>query len=397
MGLLAFAVIIAIAYAVSDIIWRWMGVGSLSWGSRRNPKIALTFDDGPSEHTQAILELLARHQIRATFFLTTSRAEAYPQLVEAIKSRGHQVEAHGYWHRPAVLMMPWTEWVHIHRSPGKLYRPPMGIHSPFTRLFATLLGKKVALWDLESQDWLDKDPKALCERMISYLKPGSVVLLHDRYARTLRLLDLFVPRITELGYQPTTLDDLGCAPLSFRRGLQRALQGFDERYFRRHQAVRAGLKPFSMLRIEKHPFPGPAIPEFPVGTPAILIHIESPRVSELDPLEVLRTFRQTLREVAEHVAADPEVKLVYGHSSLAQGGALFGLKTVPLSGVERMLANLGGAWFVWLYRGHLPKKTHQPAQLAYISREELLKRFWQGAAISSPEASSPPNPPAKTT
>ena len=127
-----------LAYTLAEVLGRWMGLGALAWGSRADPRIALTFDDGPSNQTEAILELLKRHNLRATFFLTGQRAEQRPELVEKISMAGHQIEAHGYWHRPAVLMAPWTEWVHIQKSPGKLYRPPWGIDSPFSSLFARM-------------------------------------------------------------------------------------------------------------------------------------------------------------------------------------------------------------------------------------------------------------------
>lgn len=105
IGFLFFLLLVVAAiYLLSDMFFRWMGVGSLAWGNRTEPKIALTFDDGPGKNTQAILELLRTHDIRASFFILGSQADQHPELVEAIRADGHQLESHGQIHKPALDM-----------------------------------------------------------------------------------------------------------------------------------------------------------------------------------------------------------------------------------------------------------------------------------------------------
>ena len=198
------------------------------------------------------------------------------------------------------------------QNPGRYYRPPHGLHTPFTRLFARLLGKRVVLWDLESKDWLNLPPEELAERLLFYLRPGSIVLLHDGPERTLRLLERALPEMLRLGYRPTTLDDLAPLPLTPRLALIRGLQGFEERYNAKHRVARAGLGPFDLFRIEKKPFPGPALPGLPPGVPAFELHLESQRLMELTPFEAVRHLRRSLGKVAERVAEDPEVRLPGG-------------------------------------------------------------------------------------
>ncbi|MGC8877034.1 polysaccharide deacetylase family protein [Thermus sp.] len=380
-------------YGLSDLLFRFLGVGAYAHGSRREPKVALTFDDGPSEATEALLALLARHGVKATFFLTGERAKARPDLVEAIRREGHQVEDHGEGHRALSLLLPWVEWRHMAQNPGRYYRPPHGLHTPFTRLFARLLGKRVALWDLEAKDWLPLPPEALAERLLYYLRPGSVVLLHDGPERTLRLLELALPRMLALGYRPVPLDELPPRPLSPRLALIRGLQGFEERYNTTHRVVRAGLGPFDLFRLEKKPFPGPDLPGLPRGTPAMELHLESQRAMELTPLEAIRHVRESLRRVAEQVAQDPEVALVYSYSHLAPGGRLFGFHTVPLPLWLGLIPSLAGVWFVWLYRGELPRKERFLAELVYLTREELLRRFPPSTPASPPPAPGGPGSP----
>ncbi|MCS7218512.1 MAG: polysaccharide deacetylase family protein [Thermus sp.] len=377
---------VLLVYGLADLLFRFLGLGAYAHGSRREPKVALTFDDGPSERTEALLALLRRHGVRATFFLTGERAKAHPHLVAALKAEGHQVEDHGELHQALRLFLPWVEWRHMAQNPGRYYRPPHGLHTPFTRLFARRLGKRIALWDLESKDWLPLSPEALAERLLYYLRPGSVVLLHDGPERTLRLLEIALPQMLALGYRPVTLDELSPRPLTPRLALLRALQGFEERYNRKHRVERAGLGPFDLFRVEKKPFPGPDLPGFPKGTLALELHLESQRAMELSPFETIRHVRESLKKVAAKVAADPEVRLVYGHSYLAQGSRLFGFHTVPLPPWPRLVATVSSAWFLWLYRGELPRWERAWAELGYLSREELLRRFPPSTPASPPPA-----------
>lgn len=366
---------VLVLYALSDLLFRLMGLGSLAWGSRAEPKIALTFDDGPSERTEAILELLAAHDLKATFFLTGQNAEKHPEPVEKLRQAGHQTEAHGYWHRPALLMAPWTEWAHISRSPGRLYRPPWGIHSLFTRPIAFLLGKRIALWDTESRDWLDESPADIAARLVFYTKPGSVVLFHDGPERTLRVLEHLLPRLKELGYQPVRMDEMHIQPLGPRGGILRALQGGDERFDREHHNFRAGFRPFDIIRLEKRPFPGPSVEGIPIGALCYEVHLESARLSALTPMQVIRVFRDSLKAVAQHVQADPEIRLVYGYSYLAHAARFVGFRSAALPARDELVAGLAGNWFLWLHRGELPKRSK--TELSYMTREALLTRYGQ--------------------
>ncbi|WP_299432706.1 polysaccharide deacetylase family protein [uncultured Meiothermus sp.] len=365
-----------LAYGLADVLGRWMGLGALAWGSRAEPAIALTFDDGPSGQTTAVLDLLDRHGCKATFFLTGQNARQHPELVDKIRQAGHQVEAHGFWHRPAVWMAPWTEWVHILRSPGRLYRPPWGIHSPFTRLFARLQGKQVALWDLESQDWLDKPAEQLTERIMFYLKGGSVVLLHDGPVRTLRVLELLLPKLLENGFRPVTMDALALKPLGPRQALMRINQGYEERYDQQAGNIRVGHRYNHVLRLEIQSYPGPDLPEYPAGTPCAHIHFESARLAAMTPIQVIRAFRETLKQSVKFLEQHPEVQFLYGHSYLGQGAVALGFQTHPVSRTMQWQSKITTAWFAWLYRGEISRHLlSEPAQMVYISRQTILGKY----------------------
>lgn len=382
MTLLILLLIIAALYVLSYVLFTVWGLGSIAWGSRAKPNIALTFDDGPSPLTPRILELLRQHDFKATFFLTLKQCQKFPQYLEAIKADGHQIEAHGVWHRPAVLMMPWTEWVQINKSPGKLYRPPWGLHSPFTRMLARQAGKQIVLWDTESKDWLELSPQQIYERLIFYTRPGSILLLHDRFERTLPALEMLLPKLKELGYKPVRLDELETKALGLRGAIIRALQGGEEKFNREHKVWRTGYKPFSIFRLEKTPFPGPAVEGVPVRAFGYHLHLESARLSEAGPVQLLRVFRESLKEVARDMEKDPEAQIIFGYSYLSQAGKVVGFSSAPIPTKERLISTVASAWFRWLYRGELPKRERIEAELTYMTREVLLSKY--GSSKSSP-------------
>jgi len=372
----AVAFTVLLAYVLAELLGRWMGLGALAWGSRADPKIALTFDDGPSEQTETILKLLQQYRLKATFFLTGQRAEQQPDLVEKIRLAGHQIEAHGYWHRHAVLMSPWTEWVHIQKSPGKLYRPPWGIHSPFTRLFARMQGKRVALWDLESQDWLDRPAEQLVERIMFYLKGGSVVLLHDGPTTTLKVLELLLPKALINGYQPVTMDELSLKPLGPRQGLIRINQGYEERFDQQVGNFKVGHHYNHILRLEIKPYTGPSLPEYPRGTVCAHIHFESARMAAMTPMQVMRAFRETFKETVKFLEDYPEVQFLFGYSYLGQGALALGFQTHPVPRAMELQTKIALAWFAWLHRGEIARHLFSaPAEVVYISRETILSKY----------------------
>lgn len=389
--------ILLLVYGLSDVLFRWMGIGAYAWGPRSSPQIALTFDDGPGEHTRSLLELLRRYGVKATFFVTGAQAAKHPELMEALLSEGHQVESHGYWHRQAFLMWPWREAEHIRRVAGKLYRPPFGAHSPFTRLFAWLFGKKVALWDLESKDWTDRPAEELAEHLTLWCKPGSILLLHDRYPLTPKILELALPRLLDLGYKPVRMDEMELKPLGLRQGLQRAFQGYHERYFKKNRIERLGLEAFDLLSVGATQFPGPPVPEARPGVKAYEVHLDSVRSSALPSMTLLRQTRRGLQLLARKLENEPDIRLVYGISYAAVALKVFGFKLHPVPLVQLLITGVANIWFMWIYRGELPRRGLPLVQLAYITREDLLERYGKPAArpsSPSPEPARPESPPA---
>ncbi|GGO34840.1 polysaccharide deacetylase [Deinococcus humi] len=215
------------ATLLADVLGRAAGWGALGGGPRESGRVALTFDDGPSPRTAELLRTLARHGAHATFFVTEPACAAHPALLRTLLNSSHQIEAHGRWHRHALLLWPWQEWTQIRwhpraEAPGPLlYRPPYGGHSPLTRLWARLIGRQIALWDVEGRDWTDADAATLARQTLAQIRPGSVILLHDGPEVSLKVLQGLLCGLDERGLQAVTLADLPARRIGLRQGLGR--------------------------------------------------------------------------------------------------------------------------------------------------------------------------------
>ena len=170
-------------------------------------ELCLTFDDGPNpDSTPEIIDILERHDVKAVFFCNGQEAEKYPELINMTISKGHLLGNHGYIH-----LNGWktnvSEYVEnaaradLFTSPG-LFRPPYGRIRP--RQYRALAQKyRIVFWDLMPYDF---DVKMNSKRVLNIIKkklrPGSVILLHDKTsALCLSFLEEFIKYAEDKGYR----------------------------------------------------------------------------------------------------------------------------------------------------------------------------------------------------
>ena len=153
----------------------------------REKLAALTFDDGPDPaSTPVLLDLLARHGAKATFFLVGVRAAAHPELVARIAAEGHAIGNHS-WDHPALSLLSAADFAaQITRTRAvlaphgqELMRPPYGLQSLRSFRQARRLGYRVVCWNGVGFDWLGDDAATVARRVLDPLRPGSIILLHD--------------------------------------------------------------------------------------------------------------------------------------------------------------------------------------------------------------------------
>lgn len=153
--------------------------------------IAITFDDGPhAQGTPAVLDVLARHDVHATFFLVGEQVERERALAAEIAAAGHEVGIHGYRHtlllhrsaravRDDLLRARETIASTTGTDPT-LYRPPYGVFSTPALVIVRRLGWRPLLWSRWGRDWVEgTTPQAIAARATRDLSAGDVVLLHD--------------------------------------------------------------------------------------------------------------------------------------------------------------------------------------------------------------------------
>jgi peptidoglycan/xylan/chitin deacetylase (PgdA/CDA1 family) len=190
------------------------GLGRVSSG------VALTFDDGPSEDTPALLELLKQEGVKATFFVIGSQIEKHPEIVRRIAAEGHLIGNHTYSHPNLMICTPQRTRQELERVQKQLqeltgqkptwWRPPFGFRSPWTQAVAARLGLKCALWTVNPRDFQDPGSLVIVERIMAALDKGVIVLLHDgleKRGQTLEATRELIGRLKEQGVRMVTLDD----------------------------------------------------------------------------------------------------------------------------------------------------------------------------------------------
>ncbi len=157
-------------------------------------EIAITIDDGPDpDVTPAVLELLAAHQARATFFCIGTHAERHPALVAEILRRGHEIENHSQHHRHTFSLLGPAGFAReigagqatLQRLTGRLprfFRCPAGLRNPFLEPVLARHGLHLASWTRRGFDTRETDPHKVLARLTDGLAAGDILLLHDGHA-----------------------------------------------------------------------------------------------------------------------------------------------------------------------------------------------------------------------
>lgn len=162
----------------------------ISRGTSSKNAVSLTFDDGPDPmSTPQLLELLLKHQIKATFFVTGKKAAEHPKLIEEILFHGHSIGNHSYMHNNLVMFRSCKSIAkdieatqHVLDSFGVTafaFRPPVGITGPRLRPALLKSGKFIVNFSCRAFDGGNRWIKGLSKKILNRIRPGDIVLLHD--------------------------------------------------------------------------------------------------------------------------------------------------------------------------------------------------------------------------
>jgi len=222
-GMAAAAALAAAGYQSMAPTGQWYGrtfVG-LAGGTKQ---LALTYDDGPNDpHTLRLLDVLARHDVQATFFLIGRYVQQRPDIVRAIVNSGHVIGNHTFTH-PLLTLKSAAEVdkeladcrAAIQDAIGShsnLFRPPFGGRRPAVLRLARRLGLEPVMWNVSGYDW-NAPPSSVIERKVAgQMRGGDVILLHDGghkamgadRSQTVLASDHLISRYRNEGYEFVTI------------------------------------------------------------------------------------------------------------------------------------------------------------------------------------------------
>lgn len=179
-------------------------------------KIALTFDDGPNpDYTEALLEVLRKNEIKATFFLLGAEVEKYPNIVEDIQKEGHLIGCHSYEHVDLNQLSKDAACEQVQKTNQLIYditgeypeylRPPFGSWKQDLDQDEQMIE---VLWDIDTVDWCCQNTGIIVKNVVTQVEENDIILMHDAYATTITAVEELIGTLKNQGYEFVTVDEL---------------------------------------------------------------------------------------------------------------------------------------------------------------------------------------------
>jgi peptidoglycan/xylan/chitin deacetylase (PgdA/CDA1 family) len=201
---------------------------SVYHGDRSRAALALTFDDGPSESTPALLDILGANQIRATFFMCGRNVRRCPEIARQVHAAGHEIGNHTDTHPRLDFRSP--EFIYremalaqetIRATAGvtpKLFRAPYGVRWFGVRSAQQRLGLTGVMWTVVGRDWR-WPAERVSQRLLKRASNGGIICLHDGRAiqrspdvrATINAVKQSIPELKQRGFQFETVSEILCA------------------------------------------------------------------------------------------------------------------------------------------------------------------------------------------
>ena len=198
---------------------------------RSSKRLALTYDDGPNDpYTQRLLDVLGKHNVKATFFVIGQYVKQRPDIARAVAGAGHAIANHTYTHpnlalcssRRAHAEVASCEVV-LQEAIGpypRLFRPPHGGRHPGTLRAVREMGYVPVMWSVSSYDWSARSSAQIVERVSNDVRGGDVILMHDGghlqfgtdRSYTIAASDEIIRRYKGEGFQFVTIPEMVGVP-----------------------------------------------------------------------------------------------------------------------------------------------------------------------------------------
>jgi len=202
-------------------------------GARGSKQIALTYDDGPNDpHTLRLMDVLARHNVRATFFLIGRYIQQRPDIVRDVVKAGHVVGNHTFTH-PHLIVSSAIETrtqlekcqqavLEVTGESPRLFRPPFGGRRPVTLRIVRSLCMEPVMWNVTSWDWRTPPAEKIVQTCVRQMRGGDVILMHDGShiamgadrSQTVIATDRLIERYKQEGFEFVTVPEIGREAIS---------------------------------------------------------------------------------------------------------------------------------------------------------------------------------------
>ncbi|MCX6285743.1 MAG: polysaccharide deacetylase family protein [Bacteroidetes bacterium] len=189
-------------------------------GKTEKKILSLTFDDGPdAETTPQILDILAKFEIKAAFFIIGRKISGNEEILKKLAAESHIIGNHSWshsylWDLYSSLRMAddiernILETERITGKRMKFFRPPYGVINPMVAKAIHKTGVKVVAWSFRSFDTTATNPSSLLNKAITKTKPGDIMLFHDSSVLTAGILEKIIVSLQERGFSFIPLDEI---------------------------------------------------------------------------------------------------------------------------------------------------------------------------------------------
>lgn len=192
--------------------------GEADMQSATQPMIALTFDDGPSIHTERLLDLFAKYGGHGTFCVIGNRIDLLPDTVARTVREGNELAVHSWDHCQLTRLGADKVTEEIETTRQKIFeltggectvlRPTYGAVNDTLMRVAKDLDMIVVNWSVDTLDWKTRDADATYRAIMKGAEDGAIILCHDLYGETVDAMERVIPELTARGYRLVTVTEL---------------------------------------------------------------------------------------------------------------------------------------------------------------------------------------------
>ena len=182
------------------------------------PLVALTFDDGPGQYTDKLLDCLEENGAKATFYMLGQNVEQYPDIVKRMNDLGMELSNHTYDHKDLTKLTQSQITDEIEKTSSLIQnaagvlpdtlRPPGGSYNDSVQ---NLAGLPIVKWSIDTKDWKTKSEDQTYQCVMDNVEDGSIVLMHDIHEWSVDAAIRLIPDLMEEGYKLVTVQELAQA------------------------------------------------------------------------------------------------------------------------------------------------------------------------------------------